>query len=81
MSVIPFPTVSTSCSGRTMPGLIGPEQREQALAHCYSLARQAGADPLTANSAVHDLAKYLDAIDAEYRADLSVIRRCMERTS
>jgi hypothetical protein len=48
MSVIPFP-VSTSCSGRTMPGLTTPELRERAVTNYYSDERRKGVDPLTAH--------------------------------
>lgn len=45
--VIPFP-VSTSCSGRTMPGLTTPELRQRAKDNYYTAERRAGTDPLTA---------------------------------
>jgi hypothetical protein len=82
MTIIPFPTqVSSQCSSRTMPGLTTPELRERALANYYAAERRAGADALTANSRMHEFAKRLDAMNAAFEKDLSVIRQCMERTT
>lgn len=68
MTVIPFPSVSTKCSGHTMPGLTAPELRERALANYYAAERNNGVDPLTANERMQEFAKRLDAID--YDRDL-----------
>jgi hypothetical protein len=46
-NVIPFP-VSTSCSGRTMPGLTTPQLRQIARDNFYTAERLMGTDPLTA---------------------------------
>lgn len=80
MTVIPFP-VSTSCSGRTMPGLTAPELRERALANYYAAERRAGATPVEANERMHFFAARLDDMNAEYARDLAIIKQCMERTS
>ena len=40
MTIIKFPSVSTQCSGRTMPGLETPELRANAVAHFYTDERR-----------------------------------------
>jgi hypothetical protein len=79
MNILPFP-VSTSCSGRTMPGLSAPELRERALANYYAAERRAGATPVEANERMHFFAQRLDEMNAEYERDLNVIRAVLERT-
>lgn len=79
MTIIPFP-ISTNCTGRTMPALTAPELRERALANYYAAERRAGADPLTANSRMHEFAENLDAMNEAYERDLDVIREALERT-
>lgn len=56
-------------------------QRETALLNFYRRERQAGADPLTANERMGDYAKRLDQLEADYKADLDVLRKCLERAS
>lgn len=46
-NVISFP-VSTSCSGRTMPGLTTAELRQRAKDNFYTAERLRGADPVEA---------------------------------
>lgn len=52
--------------------------RATAFKNFYEAERNAGASPLEANERLHFFAKRLDA---EYEADLSVIRQCMGRVS
>jgi hypothetical protein len=61
--------------------LLPASEREAALLHLYRLERRAGSDPLTANEAVHDFGKRLDALEEERHRDLPIIRQCLARTS
>lgn len=59
--------------------------RTEALHSVYQRERNAGADPLTANEAVLDFSKRLDAAeqrvaDDAFSRDLAVLRAVMERS-
>jgi hypothetical protein len=47
-NIIEFPSVSTECSGRTMPGMTSPELRIRARDNYYTALRRQHVDPLTA---------------------------------
>ena len=68
-NVVPFPSVSTSCSGRTMPGLTTPELRQRARDNFYTAERLAGRDPVTA----------YDRAEA-FAADIERLAKIMERS-
>ena len=60
-------------------------ERADALFNVYQRERRAGADPLTANEAVLDFAKRLDAAeqrvaDDQFEREIAILRSCMERT-
>ncbi|MEN6535678.1 MAG: hypothetical protein ABFD89_18585 [Bryobacteraceae bacterium] len=64
-NIIPFPTsISTSCSGRTMPGLTTPELRQRARDNFYTAERLRGVDPATAYDRSEAFGAHLDEIYA-----------------
>ena len=66
--------------------MMAAAERQRLLANVYTRERNAGADPLTANEAVLDFSKRLDAAasqvaDDQFNRDLAVLRAVMERCS
>lgn len=54
--------------------------RSDALMRFYAAERRAGADPLTANSRMHDFAKRLDS-PSPFEVELEAVRKIMESAS
>lgn len=69
-----FKPVSTSCTSRTIDSI----SREEALHKVWRAEREAGADVVTATERMSDFAERLDA---EYEADLQVLREVIGRKS
>lgn len=61
-NIIEFPSVSTECTSRTMPGLTSPELRMRARNNYYTALRHQQIDPMTANDLADGYLENLERI-------------------